>query len=321
LIEPFTRRERHVDLAASNRIERRLAFKPIMHESETLGCDGACEILQLENPRPDFFRLTRSVTLASGATAKLTTDGADLGDLLDRIESVPLQRHFQWVGDIPIARSYRLAPKADLRGEPMAMVLTAAEARLDGLTLSLKADAVEGYPAEIDLSPQADHPLDLPEDLLATLGRDWRVLSQSRTGWTSTLRAKGREPDRSRRIEAALEKTVAHLARTLAEPPRQFHERFVRARWGVVFRRLTPVFATIVLLAGSAALAMLDLPQDSVFLMMSFNFPPLLLVALFAMRELPRLEIPPLPRASSAPSWFPSRDPREAPETIDPSKA
>jgi hypothetical protein len=38
-------------------------------------------------------------------------------------------------------------------------------------------------------------------------------------------------------------------------------------------------------------------------LMMIFNLPPLLLLMLFGMRELPRLEIPPLPRRSTAVSW------------------
>ena len=59
LIEPFTRRGLHVDLAASNRIERRLLFKPIVHEEvlhEDEGAEfaGASEVLQLESPeRPD----------------------------------------------------------------------------------------------------------------------------------------------------------------------------------------------------------------------------------------------------------------------------
>jgi hypothetical protein len=45
--------------------------------------------------------------------------------------------------------------------------------------------------------------------------------------------------------------------------------------------------------------------------MLILNSPPLLLVLVFGMRELPRFEIPPLPRPSNAPSWFPLRDGRE----------
>jgi hypothetical protein len=37
--------------------------------------------------------------------------------------------------------------------------------------------------------------------------------------------------------------------------------------------------------------------------MMIFNGPPLLLVVFFCLRELPRIEIPPWPRRSTAPGW------------------
>ncbi|MBB4199775.1 hypothetical protein CCR94_23990 [Rhodoblastus sphagnicola] len=318
LIEPFTRRGRHVDLSASNRIERRLAFKPIVRDSATTGCAGASEILQLENPRPPLFRLIRVVTLASGATAKLTTEGDDPGELLARVEAVPLERQFRWVADIPIAFSYRLTPKPGDATRPMPMALTSAQTRLDRLDLAVKADTGTGYPAEIELSPRPDcalaMPEDLPEDLLAILGWDWRVLRPRGAGWTSSLRAPGKEPRRSRHIESALERTVAHLARTFAEPPRQFHDRFLRARWAVVFRRLIPLLVSVALIAGAGALTFAGIPEDSPFRFLIFNFPPVLLFMLFAMRELPRFEIPPLPRPSKAPSWFPLPDVGEGPE-------
>jgi hypothetical protein len=118
------------------------------------------------------------------------------------------------------------------------------------------------------------------------------------------LRVPRREPARSRRIEVRLRETTAHLARTLAEPPRAFHDRLTPARWGVVFRRLIPLLLCAALIAGTFALSFADIPQDSMLLMMIFNFPPLLLIVVFGMRELPRFEIPPLPRTCSAPSWL-----------------
>ena len=307
LIGPFTRRGRHVDLAASNRLERRLLFKPIVHpelphEGEASALAGASEILQLENPN-QTFRLTRAVTLAGGATAKLTAEGESPGKLLDRIEAVPLQRQFAFVGDIPVARDYRVAPASDAADAPMLLTLLSAQARLDGLTLDLKADTGRGYPAEIELTAQPGHALALPDDVLAALGWDWRVLRPSRSGWSGALRAPKREPERSRRVEAAMETAVAHLARTLAEPPRQFHDRLARARWGVVFRRLIPVLAAAGLLLFGLALTYLHLPPDSIVTMIIFHSPPLLLFGMFAMRELPRFELPPLPRPSSASSW------------------
>jgi hypothetical protein len=315
LIEPFTRRGRHVDLAASDRIARRLLFKPVARDSETPGLAGAREVLQLEDLRPDVWRLTRTLTLADGAAATLTTEGGDLSELLDRIETVALESQFVWVGDVVLARSYRLEPTARAPGAQVMMALAAAQARLDGLALAVKISATRGYPAEIELTPEEDEPLDLPEDILAALGWDWRVLRRRGADWIGTLRAPGREPDRSRRLEAALEKAVAHLSQTLAEPPRQFHQKFARARWGVVFRRMIPLLGAIALLAGAVTLVFVDIPQDSVLAMLMFNAPPVLLAVLFTLQEMPRLEIPKSPRPSGAGSWFPSRAADEAPET------
>jgi hypothetical protein len=299
LIEPFTRRGRHVDLAASDRTERRLLFKPIVHDDEAGIRAGSTEVLQLEDVRPNVWRLIRKTTLPTGETAKLVTEGSDLGELLDDIESVALQTHFVAVGDVVLSRSYRLDDA------PPVMALTTAEARLSGLTMSVKTSTAKGYPTEIELSPQEDQPHELPDDLLAALGWDWRVLRRRGTGWVGPLRAPGREPDRSRRIEAALERGVAHLAQTLAEPPRQFHQKFARARWGVAFRRMVPLLGAIALFVGALAMVFIDVPQDSPLALMMFNAPPILLALLFTMQEMPRLEIPSAPRASSAPSWFP----------------
>ena len=308
LIEPFSRRGRHVDLTASNRIERHLVFRPIVHAGEMPACAGMREILELENPRVESYRLVRTLILPGGATAKLSTDGPHPADLLARIEAIPPHRQFEPVAGVLIVRSYRLATTAATAADatqPMLMVLTSAEARLNGLTLNLRAETGKGYPAEIDLLPQQDAALELPDDLLATLGWDWRVLRRRGTGWTGTLRVPRSEPARSRRIEIALAQTVAHLARTLAEPPRSFHDRLARARWGVVFRRTIPLLSCAALIAATAALTLVHIPQDSMILMMIFNFPPLLLLMLFGMRELPRFEIPPLPRPSAAASWLP----------------
>jgi hypothetical protein len=37
--------------------------------------------------------------------------------------------------------------------------------------------------------------------------------------------------------------------------------------------------------------------------MLIFNAPPILMMLFFCLRELPRIEIPPLPRASRASAW------------------
>lgn len=313
LVEPFTRRGRHVDLAASNRIERQIVFKPIIHAGEATAIAGACEVLKLENPRPDVYRVVRTLTPEHGAMATIVTDGACPGELLARIEAIPPQRQFQLVSDVLVVRNYRLEPASGTRSaatRPTLLVLTSAEARLKNLTLVLKAETGKGYPAEIELLPGPGGHLDLPDDLLATLGWNWRVLRRRGAGWITTLRVPRREPDRSRHIEMMLERTVSHLERTLAEPPNRFHERLVRDRWLVVFRRTIPLLSCLLLIAGTAALTRANIPPDSMILMMIFNFPPILMLILFGMRELPRFEIPPLPRPSTSPSWLqPHADP------------
>jgi len=319
LVEPFARRDRHVDLAASDRMARRLTFQPIEHEGGAPEFDGARETLSLENPQPNLYRLRRTVTLATGETAELTTEGPDTADLLDRIESVAPRDHFQWVGGCPIARNYRLQPDASNPAAPMPLTLTLAVARLHGLVFRVTPSTVQGYPAEIELTPQAgqagaESPPDLPDDILAALGWDWKPLRRRGNGWVGAVRAPGREPERSRRVEAALETAVAHLNRTLAEPPHRFHERLVRARWIVVFRRMIPILVVVALMAGAIATAFVDIPQDSMLALLIFNLPTVLLGLLFTMREIPRLEFPPPPRASRKPSWFPSRAGGEAPD-------
>jgi hypothetical protein len=225
---------------------------------------------------------------------------------------VPPQRQFVSVGDYLIAESFRLEATTPTKRDAtpdQRMRLISAESRLDGLTLLLKAETGKGYPAEITLRPVQGATQDLPDDLLAALGWDWGVLRPRGGEWIAMLKAPRDEPRRSRRIESRLEQAVAHLARTLSEPPRRFHERLTRARWGVVFRRTMPLLFCVGLIAGTLGLTLLKIPTDSMFQMLIFNLPPLLLMILFGMREVPHLEIPPLPRRSAASAWRSSPHP------------
>jgi hypothetical protein len=191
------------------------------------------------------------------------------------------------------------------------LTLTNASALVAGLTLKVRVPAVTGVPAEITLTAPTGDTIQLPDDLLAVLGWPWSRLQRMQHGWTGVLRLAGKDEvrqgvvttTRSRDAEARLRTTVEHLVRTLAEPPQRFHERQLRQRWGVTLRRATPLLGGIALLLGAAAVPKIDLAEDSVLRMLIFHAPPLLLVALFCMREMPRIEIPPLPRASNAKQW------------------
>lgn len=305
LVEPFTRRGRHVDLAASNRLERRLVFKAVEH-ADLAGRPTWRETLQLENPKPDRHRLTRVLTLAGGLQATLQAEGSQPDELLARIEAVAPERQFLRGAGFVAALSHDLGTPASaaggVPGTPR-MILRRAVSEVNGLTLTMKLSSVTGVPAEVELKDAAADPIDLPDDLLAVLGWPWARLTRVWQGWNCVLRLRGSEPERSRDAERKLQSALEHLERTLEEPPARFHDRLRGARWRVTLRRAFPLLASAALIAGAAALPTIDLAQDSVARMLIFHTPPLLLVMFFAMREMPRIEIPPLPRRSAALAW------------------
>jgi hypothetical protein len=318
LVEPFARRERHVDLAASDRIERRLLFKaierPLGGRSPTL----LRETLMLEQPKADRHRLTRTLTHPSGLEGRLVVEGPDIETLLIEIESIAPERHFRERAAYTIARSHRLEPLADPAARPSArtrLILTQGEALVGGLRLMMKAQTGRGMPAELELHAAAGDGIELPEDMLAVIGWDWRRLTRSRGMWKSALRLRGGEPDRSRDGEVKLTRTVEHLAETLAESPARYHERLVAARWTVAFRRAIPLLIGVGLILGAPAIQFLELSEGSLLRMLIFHSPPLLMVLFFSMREMPRIEIPPFPKPLTMTRWRPGDDPVDPPGT------
>jgi hypothetical protein len=299
LIAPFTRRGRQADLEASNRSERRLCFKPVEHDAFSATIGAAQEVLTLENPRGKQFRLIRTLTLGSGLSATLQADGDDPEALLSRIESIAPQRQFRTIEGVAVAFSYQLTGSET----PPTLELTRGAATVAGIQVVIKADTVKGYPVAIELTPDSTGPVELPDDLLAVIGWGWSPLRKSRGGWNGTLKARGREPQRSHQLELKMEKAVGHMARTLAQPPSQFHETLRRARWAVTFRRAIPLLFFIGLMALAGGLTMIEMPQDSIWNLLLMGAPPLLLFAAFSMRDTPPLEIPPLPRRFKTDAW------------------
>lgn len=369
LVEPFSRRGYHVDLAASDRVARRLAFKPIARLSRAHPPQHYVETLALEQPGEARCRIVRTLRHASGLEASLESEGQDADQLLDLIESVDPEQHFRCTPKSIITRSYRLQTRSPVtppapaqpvsqpnlsegtgaplpmpttgsspesssgdqapQGEPSEratqaersprgltppaptpnqrprpqLILIRAEAKVEGLTLFLKAGGKRNEPAEIELRSDAGDISDLPEDLLAVIGWDWRLLKSVKQGWRSTLRLRGKEPTRSRDAEVKLSRTIAHLADTLQAPPSRYHERFPRARWIVTFRRAIPLLIGLGLILAAPAVQFLELPDESLIRMLIFHSPPILMIVLFSMRELPRIEIPPFPKPLTASSW------------------
>ncbi len=323
LLAPFTRRGRHVDLAASDRSQRRLAFRRVERACATATATATAtaplrESLELENPDPERYRLTRILELANGLTARLQAEGADLEALLADIEQIPSERQLQGTPEVMTAVSHRLETRAPAGGRSGGgasgmerppgerLIFAGASARVADLHLRLDEPTRLGLRVDVHVESAGGETLALPEDLFAVLGRAWAPLEREHEGrWRGSLRLRTREPARSRLAEMQWSLGVRHLAATLAEPPRRFHERFAAARWVVVLRRSLPLLACIGLIAGAASVPRLHLAESSGWRMLIFNAPPILMMLFFCLRELPRFEIPPVPRASRAGRWPP----------------
>ena len=316
LVAPFTAKGRHVDLAASDRLERRLVFKVIHHLDVADRLPELHETLVLEHRSAQRYTLTRHLALPCGLEATLHTEGADPGVLLAQIEVVPPHRQFRAQADFRIASSHRLdATAASTTGAgsvPVVMILTHATAQIGTLTVTMKLPTHGSIPAELELKPVAGTQMTLPEDLLAVLGWSWARLIRVGASWKCSLRVRGKGQVRSSDAEQKLERTAVHLAQTLAESPVRFHERWQVQRWRVTGRRAVPLLVTATLIGLAAAVPSMGLSENSLARLVIFQTPPLLLVLVFCFRELPQIEIPPWPRRLTQQSWADALAPTEA---------
>ncbi len=341
LVEPFARQGRLVDLAASDRVARRIVFRlrelpggdataatdprSITTGPPNQGPGGppAClETLALECRAHNHFILLRTLTPTSGPAATVCATGANPADLLARVHAVPVAQLFNAGPGWRVARSYDTELPRGVRvpgagadaGAVMArppLVLSRAELQAGGLTFTLliKLPGLRSVPADLTLAPTprpgliAERP-DLPEDLLAVLGWDWARLVPDKQGWTSKLRLRGGVLRRSRTAEKALDAAGAHLAQMLAAAPGHFHDQHRLARWGVVLRRGLPTIISVLMVGGALLLPrVLDGAHTGAWLALHY-VPIALLAVAFSLQELPQFEIPPLPRRSAAPRWF-----------------
>jgi hypothetical protein len=293
LVGPFARRGRHVDLAASDRMARRLVFRDVAH-------DAAVESLQLDIAMPGLHRLTRTLTLADGVQSVLVAEGPEPDALLASVEGIAHARQLRAHPGFTVALSHRLLGRDTLR-------LTHGKARVAGVTVELAMETDGGRHADVSLTTSLDDPLVLPDDLLAVLGWDWSRLDprtdRSMRRWSASVRLRGSGRARDDDAEGRLARAAAHVATTLAEPPPSFHDRWQAARWRFAFRRAIPLSVCGLLIVGALLFTKAGLSQDSVVRMLIFNAPPLMLVAFFCLREPPRIEWPARPRRTTAVSW------------------
>ncbi|WP_295391167.1 hypothetical protein [uncultured Thiodictyon sp.] len=305
LVEPLARRGRQLDLAASDRAERRLAFQTReVTVAPPLG-PVLQETLILEQPASDVYRLTRTLTTQAGLMAELRVEGEALDGLIERLERVPAAGRFLVRQGVILARSDRLVPDAAGPAATDRVVLAGATAELGVLRFAFDTMTGPGWPAEIRLTPAPGQSCTLPEDLLAVLGWSWKALERTPQGWRSSLRVAKREPERTADCERKLTRTFEHLVRTLGQPPGRFHQRLRLARWVFVGRRLAGILVVLGALVCGPAILYFDPPHDSVLRLLAFNTPNLLIIAWFGIRERPSLRPPRRPRPLSADAWAP----------------
>ncbi|MBK1722457.1 hypothetical protein [Thiocystis violacea] len=307
LMAPFTAAGLHADLAASQRGERKLAFKPRALEPTQELPIPLEERLVLEVPESGDPRLVRTLSHASGLTSQAVAVGADPAVLWERIQAVPSRRQFRVYADVPVARSYLIEAVAgdETAAEPAIRVLiTQARARVRGINIEMKADRFVGHAVELRLTADAGTTLKIPEDLTAVIGWNWRPLREFISLWRGSIRVQPKEPRRTADIEHKIGQTITHLADTLDRPPADFHPRFHRARWRVSFQRGVPLGIGLLIIALTPAIQWLDMADDSILRMLIFHAPPLMLAGMFIMREMPRIEIPPIPRPLTQARWL-----------------
>lgn len=305
LVQPFTHAGYQVDLADSQRAQRRLAFKPVQRPGSEPGQAEVQEWLSLEVFASGSGCLTRTLVHPCGLRATVQASGADTSRLLARVQSVALQRQFTAAPGYTMARSYEVpitGSGSAASDSPPPAVFTAGEVRLLGLSLHLHVPQLRGVSADLELRA-APAPLTLPQDLLAVLGWNWARLIPTPLGWKSKLRLRGSPARRTARAEQALDLAARHMARTLDEPPAHFHDRHRRARLGVVFRRAIPALTPLVLVATILLMPRADMGPNPALWLLLYHVPTLLVVLSFCLQELPQLEIPPWPRRSLAPDW------------------
>jgi hypothetical protein len=306
LVAPFTRQGRALDLAASERAQRRLRFKPIHHSDQPLPGQALTETLVLECPQAAPFRLQRRVENANGLCSTLEIEGDDAGLLLEQIEAVAVGQQVVVAEGIPIARSYQLTWVDATEQHPAhwQRKLVRAEAWVAGVVLTCNAKTGRKMPADLELHAEQDQRLRVPADLFAVLGWEWRPMRELGKRWRGSVRISAVEPARTGDIERKLSQAVTHLARTLRSHPGDFHSQWQAARWRVTFQRAIPMLTGLALLAVTPLVQLLSLDNASLARMFIFHAPPMLLMGIFMMRELPVIEIPPVPRRLIGGDWI-----------------
>ena len=138
---------------------------------------------------------------------------------------------------------------------------------------------------------------DVPDDVLAILGNQWRPLRPRGDHFRTVLRQLGRPPRRAELADGHFRSAVSHLHGVLATPAQSYHARFQRQRRAVYLRRLRPVLLLLGIFALMPILYVAVVHGGMTLHPLMLGLTPLLMVAAIALsvREIPVMEWPDWP--------------------------
>ena len=333
---PLTRSGLKIKLAACNRADRYIEFE------QTPGHDSTVTVLHALEVDEDSKQLfTRILVHTSGLVSTLTAIVDDLQAAIDTFNQIPLERQIQIHAQHVVAFSYLLAPVYGKRQSIAALQLRFACAEVAGLQLRVDTSTGGGMPADVRLLAQGrasaylpealadgtDLPLDhraahnlrlaalsdsadirqpdLPDDILAILGPQWRPLRSQGDHWKGVLRQLTSQEKRTAKAERFITQALEHLHNTLVDTPALYQQRHGRARWQVYVRRLQPVMVFVGILALMPISWLFVSSGTMTIHPLALGLTPLLMVGVVALtaREIPVMEIPPRPAPLPANAW------------------
>jgi len=287
LIEPFARRGYRLDMAGSDRLQRRLRF---VSAAGVNASQAPRESLLLESSGEGEFRLTRSAQIGGAPPALLQCEGDEVALLLQSVQAVDAWRQIVHGDGYLVVWHLHLRPAGR-------SVVSGAVAQLPGVTMTMDTPHKVTGRAKVDIRSHAGR-LNLPDDLFAVLGRHWSLLQRDGTVWRFTMRA------RAGNAEQRFDRAVRHMQQALAQSPQRFHQQHWLARWGVSARRSMLMAAWASLLLLVAAAQPLWLARDSAWPLLLAAVPSALLWGCYQFAERPRLSWPRRPRAPDATQWL-----------------
>ena len=333
---PLTRSGLKVKLSACDRADRYIEFE------QTPGLNSTVAVIHaLEVNDDDKQLFTRIVVHSSGLVSTLTAIVEDLQAAFDTFTQIPLERQLQIDAQHVVAFSYLLSPDYRHKQSVAVLQLRFACAHVAALQLRVDASTGGGMPADVRLLAQGkasaylpetladgtDLPLDhraarahrlealsapadsrqtdLPDDILAILGPQWRPLRSQGDHWKGVLRQLTSLDKRTARAERFIMQALEHLHDTLVETPALYQQRHGRARWQVYIRRLQPVMVFVGILALMPISWLFVSSGAMTIHPLALGLTPLLMVGVVALtaREIPVMEIPPRPTPLAANAW------------------